>query len=201
MSKGLYFDKGREQRGESGGTWNWRLPIKWLLYVFFALAGCLLQTTLLTGLRAWIGVVPGLSLAVLVSVALYEGLEAASIFGLCIGFLIDCAGASGISLTPLVYVLVVLLCSFLSDLFINKNFSVWILMSITAYAAEALVNLLSIIVVWRNFHFLSALADVVLPNFLISVFLSVVVYLPSRAAARLTASRKKTGLIVRKRNG
>lgn len=188
MAKELQIKKARRKRGGKGRL-RLRTPAKWLLYSLFALTALLLQTTVLSGIRDRIGTAPNLAIAVIAAAALYERTEAAALFGLCLGFLTDCAGNTGISVMPLVCVAEVILCSALCGLFLNRNFTAWLLLQIAAYAADGLVTLISVTVVWKNFSFLNVLADTVLPNFILSVFASLLFYFPCRAAARLTARR------------
>lgn len=198
MPKELQLQKVRRQSNRRGEL-RLRAGVKWLLYSLFALTALLLQTTVLSGLRERIGIAPNLAIAVVVSAALYERTEAAALFGLCLGFFTDCAGNSGMSVMPLVCVAEVILCSALCGLFLNRNFTAWLLLQIAAYAADGLLTLISVTVVWKNFSFLSVLADTVLPNFILSVFVSLLFYFPSRAAARLTARRGGGRLTVKEK--
>ena len=141
--------------------------------VFFLIA--MLETVTLP--LAGAGIVPDLVLCAVVAVAMAEDERVAGICGVAAGFFIDAVGAVGISISPLLYGICGYLTGVLVRFFLRRNFPSYLIYVACAAAARSVVTLMTVYMSQSAVPLYSAFADIVIPEFLLTVLCSPVLYL------------------------
>lgn len=94
----------------------------WIIWLFFL---AVLQTALFSRLRVF-GAVPNLILPAVITIAIYDKEREGTIAGIAGGFIIDALGGTGLSLSPLVYMICGTLCALLTYSFLRGDFRSWL---------------------------------------------------------------------------
>lgn len=76
--------------------------LKIAVYILLLVLLTVLQTTLMPRLT-YRGVMPDIVLSAILTIAVYFGENAGALFGVCIGFVLESVGGSGLSVLPLFY--------------------------------------------------------------------------------------------------
>ncbi|MBQ1212168.1 MAG: rod shape-determining protein MreD [Clostridia bacterium] len=122
-------------------------------------------------------ILPDLVLCAVVAVGLAEDERTAGICGVAAGFFIDAFGASGICVSPLLYGLCGYLTGVLVRFFLRRNFPSYVIFVACAAASRSFITLMLVYVYGNNVPLYSAFADIIIPEFLLTVLCSPVLYL------------------------
>lgn len=122
-------------------------------------------------------IIPDLVLCAVVAVGMAEDERVAGICGVAAGFFIDALGAVGICLSPLLYGICGYLTGVLVRFFLRRNFPSYIIYVASAAAARSVITLMMVYVYGNTVPLYSAFADIVIPEFILTVLCCPVLYL------------------------
>ena len=141
--------------------------------IFFLLS--MLETVTLP--LAGAEILPDLVLCAVVAVGMAEDERVAGICGVAAGFFIDALGAVGLCISPLLYGLCGYLAGVLIRFLLRRNFPSYIIFISCAAAARAVITLMMLYVRQGDVPLNLAFMDILVPEFLLTVLCSPVLYL------------------------
>ena len=119
--------------------------------------------------------VPDLILGTVVGIAMLDSQRAAVVCGIGAGFVIDAIGSSGLSLSPLFYMLIGALCGALAKKMLPRFVS-WALNLLIFSLAKALFTMLNILLLPGGFSFTHTLLSTLLPEFICTFVVCLPIY-------------------------
>ena len=137
-----------------------------------------------------LGAVPDLILGLTVAVCLLDTTSAALVFSVGAGFVIDSVGGTGVSLTPVFLLILVLLLSGLSKKFMPGFFS-YLILHAPAILAGALFSAARIFLSSSSVQISALFLKIVLPGFLSTLLFSVPLYFPVKFCISFINSKSK----------
>ena len=141
------------------------------------------QITLFAHLSLF-GATPDLLLAATVTLSMCEGEKTGALAGIGAGFLSVALGAPA---SP-IYIVFCFLCGYafgmISDRALSKNFPSFIALSVFAYLAKAVFNIIEVSLSAEHFNLFSTLSGVVVPELFCSILLCSPIYFIFRALTR-----------------
>ncbi len=123
------------------------------------------------------GTVPDLVLCAVVAVGMAEDERTAGICGVSAGFFIDAFGAVGLCISPLLYGLCGYLTGVLVRFVLRRNLPSYVIYVACAAAARSVITLMTVFVRQNTVPLYSAFADILIPEFSLTVLCSPVLYL------------------------
>ena len=142
--------------------------LRYLLFTFLALVT---QNMLFTQVRIG-GICPMILPAAVVAIGMFEGMSFGVLFGLVIGIFADMAYVESTVLFTILFPAIGFFSAFLSDFYINKRFTAFMIISLAASIVTALLQM-----------FRTLLGDVWTIRMLSTAFYQVVVSIPFSALA------------------
>ncbi|MBQ9085997.1 MAG: hypothetical protein IJY47_02290 [Clostridia bacterium] len=136
---------------------------------------------------------PDLLLCALVAIALLDSVPVAAVAGIGGGFLADALGGTGFSLSPVLYLLVVLTVSGMAEKMMAGVWS-WLLMMIPALLLRAGATFLGILLTYESFTFGYALGGILLPEGILTLLLGFPLYWIVMLCVRLCGDRRDRSL-------
>lgn len=118
---------------------------------------------------------PDLIITMLTAIALLDSPKSAAICALASGFFIDAIGSSGIALSPVIYLLGVMIVSFFTDK-ILKGFPSFLLLLIPTLLWRAFSTYAYAAISEKALPAASIFADIILPELLCTALLAIPVY-------------------------
>lgn len=118
---------------------------------------------------------PDLLLGAVVAIMLLDSKRSATVFALAAGVLADALGGSGLSLSPLFYILLAALLAAISDKFLPAFFSFAVLL-IPAIALKAVFGMLSVYLIYSSLPIVYVLKNILLPEAAVTFILCLGVY-------------------------
>ena len=155
--------------------------------LFFLLA--VLQCAFFTQLTLF-GAVPDLILGAVCGVAMLDSREAAMICGIASGFLIDALGSTGLSLSPLLLLLLAMVISVLATKMLS-NFLCWLALLGCGAVCGAVITAIEIALSTKSLHLACLLPNVLLPELAATVLGCALLYYPLRLAVYWADSKSK----------
>ena len=140
--------------------------------VIFLIA--IIQCSFFAELRI-LSAVPDLILGLVVGIAMLDSQKAAVVCGVGAGFVIDAIGSSGLSLSPLFYMLIGALCGALAKKMLPRFLS-WALNLLIFSAAKALLTILNLMYLPGGFSFADSLLSTLLPEFICTFIICLPIY-------------------------
>ncbi len=123
----------------------------------------------------FVPVTPDLILAMLVAIALLDSQQSAAVTAVISGFFVDAIGGGALAFSPLIYLLTVLIVSFLSAK-VLKSFPSFLLLMLPALLCRGIATYLCIFISQRALPALWVFADVLLPELICTALCSVPIY-------------------------
>ena len=137
----------------------------------------IVQTSLLSRIKPF-GGVPDLILISVMGISLYCGCYAGAVTGICAGFLSDALGSMGISILPLVFLLVGYLFGYYARLFGGQGFLTYLIgvgiSLVVRFATTLILTFFSV----EQFRFSVFLLKTALPELLGTAIFSLVLFFP-----------------------
>ena len=146
-------------RNESNRQLLLRRSIVYGLLIFFL---AVIQCSFFSRLKIF-GVVPDLMIGVVVGIAMLDSQRAAAVCGIGAGFVIDAIGSSGLSLSPLFYLIFGALCGALAKKML-PNFLSWTVSLAIFSAARSSLTLLNMLYLSRDVSVAEVAKSVLLPE-------------------------------------
>lgn len=154
--------------------------------LFFIL--CVAETSFF-GQLSFLPVVPNLALGGVAAVALLDEERCAVICGIAAGFLADAIGGSGISLSPIIFLLVAIVCAEISKKML-PHFLSWLIIMLVAAVLGAFGTVLNIAL--NSSVAISAIfKSVILPELLATYFISLPIFFLVKLCVRFSDAKTK----------
>ena len=142
-----------------------------------AFAVALIQSSFLPFVGIF-GVVPDIVLAFVVTTAFFNGLEFGIAVGLISGIICDMLGGVGVSVLPLVYVLVGGVVGYFVSHRFARNFIVWLMGMVGACAVKMCYSAFICIMFSGDFRLIDFVFKTAFPEFTGTLILSLALYFP-----------------------
>lgn len=155
--------------------------------LFFIL--CVAATSFF-GQLSFLSVVPNLALGGVAAVALLDEEKCAIVCGIAAGFLADAIGGSGISLSPIIFMLVAIVCAEISKKML-PHFLSWLVVMLVAAVLGAAGTVLNIFVNTSGVTITSIAKDLLLPELLATYFLSLPIFFLVKLSVRFSDAKTK----------
>ena len=169
--------------------------VKYVVYALLGLLFVLLQISFFSRVKPF-GSIPDVLIAAVFSVAMFENERVGAIFGLSVGFIVEAAGGVGVSLLPLIYMLVGYVCGLVASEYYKRSLLLFLIFDAGALLVRMFTTLLYVVFTWSIVDL-----SVVIPKVLIPEALSTFVISPIPALIIAIVSRifrgdekKKPGL-------
>ncbi|MCD7775972.1 MAG: hypothetical protein LUH54_01160 [Firmicutes bacterium] len=137
-------------------------------YVLYALAGLLflaLETSFFSRIRAFDST-PDILIIAAAAVGFYENERAGAIFGAAVGFLSGIMGGVGISILPIVYMLVGYFCGAVTADYYSRSVPLFIMLDLVSCAVRLITTLIEVALSWSSFDLMTVFSGVLVPEFL-----------------------------------
>ncbi len=157
--------------------------IKCIVYGILGLLLVLMQISFFSRIKPF-GAVPDVLIAAVFSVAMFENERFGAIFGLAVGFFVEAAGGVGVSLLPLVYMLVGYICGLVASEYYRRSALLFLIFDGAALLVRMFVTLIYVVLTWSVVDL-----SVVIPKVLIPEALSTLVISPLPALIIMLISR------------
>ena len=154
---------------------------------FFILG--VLQCSFFTEL-SFISAVPNIVMGAVAAVALLDSQNASFVCALASGFMIDALGSSGISLSPIAFLVVALVASEISKKILPTFISYFVVI-IPSVVLNAIFTIIKIFFATKELRFLSILKPILLPEFILTLIFSLPLFFIIRALARAVNKKSK----------
>ena len=155
--------------------------------LFFTL--CVAQCSFFAGL-SFLRAVPDIVMGAVVAIALLDTQKSAIICGIAAGTMIDALGGSGISLSPIAFMIIAILCSEIAKKML-PNFLSWAVMLIPAVALRSLFTLISIAVSFDGIALSSVFSSILLPEAILTFFLSLPIFFAVKFCVKIADAKNK----------
>ncbi|MBO5682616.1 MAG: hypothetical protein J6S10_01415 [Clostridia bacterium] len=158
-----------------------------IFYAAFLFIVCVAQISFfsqLTFLRA----TPNIALCAVAAVALLDDRKCAVVCGIATGFLVDALGGAGISLSPLTFMLVALICSQIAKKML-PHFLSWLVMLAFASVFASAITALSIIIGFGAGTLRAVALSLLLTELISSYIISIPIFFIVRLGVNFAASK------------
>lgn len=170
-----------------GGSYQLGVTVSEVVkHVIYAIAGLLLillQISFFPKIRPF-GAAPDVLIVAVFAVAMFENERVGAVFGLAVGFVVEAAGGIGVSLLPLVYMLVGYICGVVATEYYKRSFVLFLIFDASILLVRMFTTLMYIVFTWSVVDLSVVLPKVLIPEALstlvISPFPAILIYLISR---------------------
>lgn len=170
-----------------GGSYQLGVTVSAVVkHVVYAIAGLLLillQISFFPKIRPF-GAAPDVLIVAVFAVAMFENERVGAVFGLAVGFVVEAAGGIGVSLLPLVYMLVGYICGVVATEYYKRSFVLFLIFDASILLVRMFTTLMYIVFTWSVVDLSVVLPKVLIPEALstlvISPFPAILIYLISR---------------------
>ncbi len=146
--------------------------VKYCVYAVMGLFLVLLQLTFFTRFRPFDST-PDILIIAVAMIAMYENERAGAIFGVAIGFVAEALGGTGLSLLPLVYMLIGWFGGIAASEYYKRSVLLFLIFDVGACTVRMFVTLIYVVCIWET-----ADMSVIFPNVLVPEMLSTFVMAP-----------------------
>lgn len=170
-----------------GGSYQLGVTVSEVVkHVIYAIAGLLLillQISFFPKIRPF-GAAPDVLIVAVFAVAMFENERVGAVFGLAVGFVVEAVGGIGVSLLPLVYMLVGYICGVVATEYYKRSFVLFLIFDASILLVRMFTTLMYIVFTWSVVDLSVVLPKVLIPEALstlvISPFPAILIYLISR---------------------
>ena len=155
--------------------------------LFFTLS--VVQCSFLSRL-SFLSVVPNIVLGGVCAVSLLDDQKTATVCGIGAGFLLDAIGGAGISLSPLLFMIVAIICSEIAKKML-AHFLSWLLLLFVASLAGAAVTFVNLLAAVGGVSLLALFFPVLLPEIVFTYIFSLPIYFIALLCVRFADSKNK----------
>lgn len=166
------------------------IAYKCILYGVFLFILGVFQVTFFGSIRIF-GSVPDLLLGALITLAVYEEHRVVSICGIVSGFVYTALGGFSLPLYMIFSFLVGYIFWGISEKLFAKNYPSYLILSIFAFGAKGLFNLVELALSANSFSLISAFFKIVLPEFAASMLFCSISYFIFYGLTRIFNSKNK----------
>lgn len=151
-----------------------------IFIIFTAVIGCI-QTC---NFKIF-GAVPNILLSFVLSIGFLFGEREGGAVGIFAGFIYDCMGGSGFSVTPIAFLMFGYVCGILSKWFLSQNFPSFMVYILIFGTANEALTFFYYLLLSKNFNILTTIFRVLLPEYISFVIFAPIMYLLSFCVRRL----------------
>lgn len=144
---------------------------KYTAYTLLCVFMALLQTTFFSRFRPFSSS-PDILILTIATIGFYDNEKSASILGVFLGFVASAIGGTGISLLPLIYMLVGYFSGLLADDYYRRSILLYIIYVIGCCVIRFFTTSIYIAFTWQSVDIIDAMSDVLIPEFLSTATLS-----------------------------
>ena len=119
--------------------------------------------------------VPDLMIGTVVAIAMLDSQKSAAVCGIGAGFVLDAIGSSGVSLSPVFYMLCGVFCAILAKKML-PSFLSWTVQLAVFSGVKTLFTLANILYISRKISFVSVLLSRLLPEFLCTLIICLPIF-------------------------
>ncbi len=157
--------------------------VKCIVYAVLGLLLVVLQISFFSRVKPF-GAVPDVLISAVFCVAMFENERYGAIFGLAVGFVAEAAGGVGLTLLPLVYMLVGFVCGLVASEYYRRSVLLFLIFDACALLVRMFTTLLYVAFTWSIVDI-----SVIIPRVLVPEALSTLVISPIPALAVMLISR------------
>ena len=162
-----------------------RVIVFGIMFFLLGVAQCSFFTELY-----FISAVPDIVMGAVAAIALFDSQRSAVICSISAGFMIDALGGSGISLSPIAFMIIALVASEISKK-ILPSFLSWLLILIPSALIKAVFTVLNVFFATGEFMLARIFKSVLLPEFILTVLFSLPIFFIVKLCARLVEVKSK----------
>ncbi len=157
---------------------SWQALLKksivWGIWLFFL---TIIQTSFFSVLRVF-GAVPDLVLPAVIVIAVYDRERMGTIAGIMGGFFADALGGSGISLSPISYMICGITVALLAYSVLRRDFASWLVGVVISLVIGGVFSVITAFLAHRNasFGFAKIFSELLVPQFFASLILALPIY-------------------------
>lgn len=150
----------------------------WGIWLFFL---AIIQTSFFSVLRPF-GAVPDMVLTAVIVIAIYDKERTGTIAGLTGGFIADALGSTGLSFSPLVYMICGCITAILAYSVLRRDFISWIIGTVLSLIISGIASIISLYSSASASHvgFSHILTELLIPQFLASLVIGIPVYIVTK---------------------
>ncbi len=153
--------------------------------LFFILG--IAQCSFFSGL-SFLRVIPDIVVGGVAAVALLDTQKTAIVCGIAAGAMIDALGGAGLSLSPLAFMAIAIICSEISKKMLPK-FLAWVLILIPAVASNALFTLIGITFTYGGVALSSVIGNILIPEAILTFILSLPIFFLVKLCVRISDAK------------
>lgn len=162
-----------------------RILIYGILFFILGIAQC----SFFSGL-SFLNAIPDIVMGAVVAISLLDSQKTAVVCGIGAGALIDALGGSGISLSPVFFMIIAIVCSEIAKKML-PNFLSWLIILIPAVAIRASFTLLNILLSFEGTLFSSVLKSILLPEALLTFIISLPIFFMVKLCVKIADAKNK----------
>lgn len=149
--------------------------VVWGIWLFFL---AVIQTSIFSVFRPF-GAVPDLVLASVIAIAIYDRERTGVIAGIVGGYIADALGGSGLSLSPLVYMLCATLFALLAYSVLRRDFLSWLIGVACSLIISGIASIICAYSSVSAAHFTAShiFSELLIPQFFSSLLIGIPVYI------------------------
>lgn len=165
--------------------------VKYIVYALLGLTFILLQISFFPRVKVF-GATPDVLIAAVFSVAMFENERVGAVFGLAVGFIAEAAGGVGVSLLPLVYMLVGYICGIVASEYYKRSVLLFLIFDAGALLVRMFTTLLYVVFTWNVIDVSVIIPQVLIPEALATFAISPVPALTIALVSRIFRGEEKT---------
>lgn len=156
-----------------------RKSVVWGIWLFLL---AVLQTSFFSVIRVF-GAVPDLVLPAVITIAIYDRERMGTVAGIMGGYIADALGGTGLSLSPLVYMLCGIIVALLAYSALCRDFLSWLVGTVLSLALSGGASVISAYFAVGTVHFGASdiFSEMLVPQFFASLAVGIPVYFVTKA--------------------
>jgi len=125
-----------------------------------------------------------------VATALLDSQKSAVVCAIAAGAMIDALGGAGLSLSPIAFMIIAIVCSEIAKK-ILPSFLSWTVILIPAVVLRSLFTLISIAISFDGIAFLSVFSSILLPEAILTFFFSLPIFFAVKLCVKIADAKNK----------
>lgn len=162
-----------------------RILIYTPIFFLFGIAQCSFFTEL-----SFISAVPNIVMGTVAAIAFLDSQRSAVICALASGFMIDALGSSGISLSPIAFLAVVLVSSEIAKK-ILPTFISWLIIILPSAIINSIFTVIRILLITKDLQIVSIFRVILLPELILTIIFSLPIFFIIKICIRFADKKSK----------
>ena len=139
---------------------------------------------------SFISVVPNIVLGAVVAISLLDSQRCAIVCAIGAGAMIDALGGAGLSLSPLVFMAIAMICSEIAKKML-PSFPSWVILLIPAVMLHAAFTLARLALSFNGFTLSSVLKNILIPEAILTLIISLPIFFLVKLCVRISDAKSK----------